>query len=147
MGLLNKLFGTRKNAQPEPTMTAAMAERIVRDYGAVLKFCPVPGTVADVQELPYPKERIKQALVFALKATADSKIRESLKIGYISLACWQEGVGPSRLGIDVTKMDPNDNPLELAKRMVVEGADMDKWNEAVKAEEQALESELQELGF
>ena len=149
MGLLDKLFGTGKNVRPKPsTMTAAMAEKIVRDYGAVLRSgAPTLGVVADVQELPHPKERIKEALVFALRSTADPKIREALTLGYIDLADWQEGVGNTRAGIDLTKMDPNEDPMKLAERIVAQSAGADKWIAVVEAERQALESELRRLNL
>lgn len=148
MGLFDSLFGIKGSAKPSSPMTAAMAERVVRDYGAVLQSrAPVTGTVADARELPYPKERIKQALVIALRSTADPRVRESLKIGYISLADWQEGVGLTPVGIDLTKIDPTEDVLELAKRVAAQGEGMDKWIAAMKAEQEALADELRQMGL
>jgi hypothetical protein len=91
MGLLDRIFGRAKNESPSASAIApAAAERIVQEYGAVLgsAAAPAPGCVADASALPHPKERIKAALVFALRATTDRGMKEQLKIAYISLADW-----------------------------------------------------------
>jgi len=150
MGLLDRIFGRAKGErQHTPTgMTADAAEKIVQDYGAVLgSSAPAPGCVADLRNLPHSKERIKQALVFAIRLTKDPQTREQLKVGYISLADWQEDVGIDTLGIDLTKMHLNADPLELAKRIASQGNTMEKWTPLVQAEQEALKSELQKLGL
>lgn len=129
-------------------MTPEAAQKIVQDYGAALgSSAPAPGCVADVRNLPHSKERIKQALVFALRLTKEPQMREQLKVGYISLADWQEGVGNETVGIDLTKMDLNADPLEMAKRIASQGSVMEKWTPLVQAEREALKSELQKLGL
>jgi hypothetical protein len=135
--------------QRTPTgMTPEAAQKLVQDYGAVLgSSAPAPGCVADVRNLPHSKERMKQALVFALRLTKEPQMREQLKSGYISLADWQEGVGNERVGIDLTKMDLNADPLEMAKRIASQGSVMEKWTPLVQAEREALKSELQKLGL
>jgi hypothetical protein len=149
MGLLDRIFGRAKGEQRTPTeMTPKAAEKIVQDYGAVLgSAAPAPGCVADVRSLPHPKERIKQALVFALRITKEPQVREQLKIGYISLADWQEGVGSETVGMDLTKMDLSADPLEIAKRIASQGDAVKKWTHLVQAEQNALKSELQKLGL
>ena len=149
MGLLDRSFGRAKDAQPAPTgMSPETAQNIVQDYGAVLgSSAPAPGCVADVRNLPHSKERIKQALVFALRVTKEPQIREQLKVAYISLADWQGGVGNETVGIDLTSMDLNADPLEMAKRVASQGELMEKWTPLVQAEQEALKSELQKLGL
>jgi len=42
-------------------------------------------------------------------------MRNALKICYISLANWQDGVGDTDVGIDFTQIDPNSDTNEFAK--------------------------------
>jgi len=149
MGLLDCVFGrTKTESSDAGAMPPAVAEKIVQDYGAVLgSAAPAPGCVADARKLPYPKERIKQALVFALRMTKEPQMREQLKVGYISLSDWQEGVGDATVGIDLTNLDPNADPVDLAKRITSQGAAAEKWLPKVKAEQEALKAELQKLGL
>jgi hypothetical protein len=129
-------------------MPPAVSEKIVQDYGAVLgSAAPGPGCVADARKLPHPKQRIKQALVFALRMTKEPQMREQLKVGYISLSDWQDGVGDAPVGIDLTNVDPNADPVELAKRIASQGAAAEKWMPKVKAEQEALKVELKKLGL
>lgn len=148
MGLIERLFRARKSERIPEGMTHAVLEKIVQDYGAILgSGAPAPGCVADVRELPYPKEHIKLALAFALSVTDDPQMRSHLKSGYISLADWQEGVGERPVGIDLTKQDVNADPLELAREIAASADEMTKWRAVVSAEAEALKAELQELGF
>jgi len=149
MGLFDRFFGrTRTESSSAGAMPPAIAEKIVQDYGAVLgSAAPAPGCVEDARKLPHPKERIKQALVFALRMTKEPQMRDQLKVGYISLSDWQEGVGDAPVGIDLTDMDPNADPVELAKRITSQGAAAEKWMPKVKVEQEALKAELQKLGL
>jgi len=149
MGLLDRIFGrTKTESLNSDAMPPAVAEKIVQDYGAVLaSAASAPGCVTDARKLPHPKERIKQALVFALQMTKEPQMREQLKISYISLADWQEGVGDATVGIDLTKRDPNADPFEIVKRITSQGAVAEKWMPKVKAEQEALKAQLQKLGL
>jgi len=149
MGLLDRIFRRAKGDQHTPTgMTPEVAEKIVQDYGAVVgSSAPAPGCVADVRNLPHSKERIKQALVFALRLTKEPQMREHLKVGYMSLADWQEGVGSETVGIHLTEMDLKADPLEVAKRIAPQASAREKWTPLVQAEQEALKSELQKLGL
>ena len=71
----------------------------------MLYHAPTPGCVADAGKLPYPKEKIKYALIIGLKATDDPKMCEMLKFAFIQLADWQEGIGESDKGPDLSKFD------------------------------------------
>jgi hypothetical protein len=73
--------------------------------------------------------------------------REVLKSGYITLSDWQEGVGDEPVGLDVTKMDLNADPKELAKRIHDLPDGFMKWQAVAKEEREALKSELQKLGL
>jgi hypothetical protein len=102
MGLLSKLLGRgRPREQAQPAITNEEVELVVNMYGALLaRRAAGLGIIADASELPYPKRTIKAALQIAIRQTSDSQIKEQLKVGYISLADWQEEVGPTPLGIN-----------------------------------------------
>ena len=145
MFLLSRLFGQRK----APAATNSTPPNVVvADFGEVLATrAPVSGTVADVSELPYPKEQIKRAIVIMLAATTDSQLREHLKFAYASLADWQGGVGPMHQGVDVTKVDRTKSVSDLAKEIGFAGEQMKKWQPIAKAEQEALIGDLRKLGL
>lgn len=143
MGLLGKLFGSGSGGDE---MTPEAAEKIIQDYGAVLETsAPTPGCVADVDNLPHPKARIKEAIVMMLPLIEDHELREQLKTGYIWLSNWQEGVGSEQIGLDLMNMDPDADPLEMAKRISEQGDEMGKWTPIMQAEGEALKAELDSM--
>jgi hypothetical protein len=130
---------------------------IVADFGEVWATRG-PGlcTVADVKELPYPKDEIKRAILVMLLVTDDLKLREHLKAAYVSLAHWQVDVGPTHQGLDPTSLvkttretllDPSKSFHELLKDTVARTEEMEKWQPIVQAEEEALINELRQLHF
>ena len=67
------------------------AEKIVNEYGGILVEAAKLGTVRPVSMLPYPKERIKAAILECLSGetatgTLTDKTRDSLEVGYMELA-------------------------------------------------------------
>lgn len=128
--------------------TAADAEKIIQTYGALLTdSIPTPGTVADVSRLPYSKTKIKEAILLALSATDDLAQKESLKMGYVQLADFQDGVGSVDVGLDVSKFDlENTSTEELAKQVLEQSEGADGWQALVKKEQELLKSELQAAG-
>lgn len=154
MGLMKKLFGktdapvTSSPKQKVP-MTPQEAVEIIQVYGVVLENAPPPGNVADEKLLPFPKQRIKEALLIGLKITTDQKMREMLKYGYTSLPSWQAGVGDAPQGVSISQadLDPNKDITELASRLLDQWAAWEQWEPVVKAEEQALIADLKRLGF
>ena len=135
---------------PGATMTLETAQKIVQEYGAALRLVSRANRiVTDAANLPYRKELIKQALILELILSTDAKDRELLKVGYISLVKWQEGVGELPIEWDIPKAirDANGDSTGLAKRI---GPDLDrviKWQHAMKEEQDILVSELQKLGL
>ncbi len=123
---------------------------IVGNYGEILeKSAPAPGCAADVKKLPYPKKEIKEALIKVLKNTDDPQMKEHLKIGYISLSNWQEGVGEKDQGVDFSKIDRNQSAEDIARSMVsaeqaLGGKD---WSKVILDEQETLMQELESLGF
>jgi hypothetical protein len=144
MGFVSRFFGNRKPASSSGTPPNVL----VADFGEVLATrSPVPGSVADVTELPYPKDEIKRAILVMLAATTDTPLREHLKFAYVSLADWQVGVGSLHQGLDVMKLDRTRPVSDLAKEVVAGGEQMQKWQPLAKAEQEALIGELRQLGF
>lgn len=162
MKLLKRLFGHTDTTQaaPDPSTLAAAAKKIlgahtslnkiVNDYGATLasSAAPFPGCVADACKLPYPKEDIKMALLHMLRVVEDAQLRSALKMCYISLAQWQEGVGDTDVGLDFSKIDTNANAYELAKWVAShnDSAWKKAWSQ-MSAELETLRGDLQKLGL
>jgi len=147
MGILKRLFGGG-DPTTQSTVPGQEAEKIIQAYGAVLQAkAPAPGRVADASKLPFPKERIKAALIFGLKATNDQQMKEILKVGYIQLADWQEGVGENDIGLDLSNEDLDDDPVKLAQKIVDQGSGHKKWQPIIKAEQEKLQKELVDLGL
>jgi len=137
-----------RERQSSSGMPYTKAVEIAGDYGALLEHgAPVPGTVADITKLPYPKSEIREALIVILQATSDRYMREQLKIAYISLAGWQEGVGCSNIGLDLVNMELSQDPKALVEQVLARGKDYEKWAPIVEAERKRLQSELEELGL
>ena len=149
MRLLDRIFNrTKSDQQTAIELTFETAIKIIQEYAALLESAThAPGCVVDARNLPHPKQRIKEALIVALRSTTDPQKREQCKVGLIYLADWQEGVGDAPVGLDPRKLDPNATTLELAERVLSARAGMDKWDQVVKAEREAVELELKKLGL
>lgn len=75
------MFGwTRK----PKSMTATEAEAIINAYGGVIMAKPM--VIADERDLPYSKEKIKEAIRIGIASTTDPKMIDMLKFGYVTLA-------------------------------------------------------------
>lgn len=147
MGILKKLFGGGRSTS-SGTMSEQDAEEIIQAYGAVLQTqVPTPGCVADISKLPFPKEKIKTALIIGLKATNDKEMKEMLKVAYIQLADWQEGGGESDQGLDLSNMNIDDDPRKLAEQVLAQGSSHEKWKPVVQAEQEKLKQELVSIGL
>jgi len=125
-----------------------IASIIVQGYGKVIETArPAPGTVADVNKLPYPKEQIKDALIVALRSADNPQEKEYLKTGYILLADWQEGVGESNIGLDLSNIDLNQDPNSLIENVQEKSKVSDYWMKVIQKEGEVLEQELRELNL
>jgi hypothetical protein len=122
--------------------------KIVQAYGKILETsAPAPGTVADVSKLPYPKQRIKEAIVAALRSTDNPQLKEQLKVAYILLSSWQEDVGPENQGMDMSTLDLKQDPKLLAKEALEHSAEFEKWAAITQKEQAQLKEELLALGL
>jgi hypothetical protein len=98
----------------------------------------------DLSELPYKKERIKEALIHRIKETNDPKLRDQLKRAYITLAQWQAGFGARRANAELRKMDLK-NPKAIAALILAKGEDFLKLPQEVAAEADLLMADLESL--
>ena len=147
MGILGKVIDVVRGRSEKSDLDLGRCREIVSAYGTVLETGPVPGTVADECELPYPKQIIKQALLVLLKTTTDPKMRGNLKAGYICLSDWQQGVGPYRVGFDISKIDQTGDALSIARRIAATEESAKSWLARAEVEQKCLVSELREMGF
>ncbi|MBI3373736.1 MAG: hypothetical protein HY017_18590 [Betaproteobacteria bacterium] len=147
MGIFEKVIDAVRGKLEKPESDLGRCREIVSAYSAILENGPVPGTVADERELPYPKQTIRQALLVLLKTTTDPQMRGNLKAGYVCLADWQQGVGPHRVGFDITKLDQTGDALSIATRIAATEESAKKWLAKADIEQKSLVSELREMGF
>jgi hypothetical protein len=146
MGLFSWLFGGKKSV-PEEKTSVPEEKKIVSEFGAFLESNqPTPGTVADASKLPFPKDVIKESLVKCIKAEKDPQMKEVFQSAYIMLADWQEGVGETNVGLDVTNFDPtlssDDDMKKLANQIISQSKGFDKWKKIVAAEQAQLMKDL-----
>lgn len=153
-------IASRKSRQQPPSVvrapdgiTPGEAELIVNAYGKTLEHLgPIPGsTVADENKLPFPKGKIKAALLVALKFAISNEQRAVLKNSFLFLADFQTGVGTQNVGLDLTKVDVNklDDAalLEMAKDISGNSDMREKWLAQAHAEREMLERQLIAAGF
>jgi hypothetical protein len=121
---------------------AVGAQKIVNDYGAALESRK--SSFADVSELPYLKSVIKAAILAALAITGDEKMRDVLKANFVSLADWQEGIGPGPHDLDVTQ-HPGETIQDQAKRISRAAPAYMELSKRVTTEMEGLLAELKSL--
>jgi hypothetical protein len=147
VGLLKKIFSGNDQKSPAK-LSLDEVQEIINKYGNVLeKQSPPPGCVADSRFLPFPKETIKTAIIKGLRIMNDQHMKEMLKVGYIQLAMWQEGVGDTQLGLDFQSIDQTADPEELATVVLENASIMKKWQPLIDAESERLKNELVKLGL
>ncbi|WP_038247538.1 NfeD family protein [Ghiorsea bivora] len=121
---------------------------IIQAYGkAIETSAPSPSCVADENKLPYPKNKIKKAIIAGLRSTEDPQIKEHLKISYIQLADWQKDVGELDQGFNLTNIDINQDTESLAKAVLKQPSSSRNWATITQKEQEILKQELQDLGL
>ena len=140
------LLKTIRSKSPDSELRES--ELIINAYGKTLEhLAPVPGTVADESKLPFPKSRIKQAILCALKASQQPTQKQVLKVAYLQLADFQPGVGSKNVGLDLSNVDAarltQDGLLALANDM----ASSQDLMASAKAESEQLTAELAAAGY
>jgi hypothetical protein len=129
-------------------LTPQEAERIVRAYWPIMKNAMESGAVVhDVSLLPFPKEKIKQAILIAM-ANAEGTVRQAhLRLGYIKLGTFQPGASPRGLlqslkGFATGGMRRRKAPQEREDSEI-----RTRWDDVVAAEQMQLIEELKVHGF
>jgi hypothetical protein len=123
-------------------MSTADADKIIKAYGAAMMS--KKGLYADASELPYPKVRIREALIIGIAATQDEKARALYRNGYVTLADWQEGIGPGLHDLDVADR-PGETIQENAKRLLEASPAYMEHSKRVIAEMHVLLAELKSI--
>ena len=125
---------TGEEAQPTKTPDAVDVHRkaeerinIISDYGALMEErSSSVGSIWDVRSLPHDKKAILGAICFEIIGEDDDQKVEMLKIGALSLADYQEGVGGqpiSPLGVDLSKVDSNNMTDDAIRDLAAKIAD------------------------
>lgn len=129
---------TRDDERFSMEMNAAKAEKIFRDFGSTLNAAKKAGVfIADERDLPHPKRLIKEAILYALRVTKQSEMREELKSAYLSLAGWQPGIGEAKVM----------TLFMLWKTIFLQRDGVKTLTSASEAERKTLQSELLQSGL
>jgi len=122
--------------------------KIVQEYGSAMVNCgPPPGGVADASKLPYPKSKIKKAIIQALQLDDAPEMATSLKGGYTQLSDWQEGVGDANIGLDLSTFGVDMDTSERAEAFLKRQSQMEEWKAKVDSELGSLRADLLKLGL
>ena len=104
MKLFSRLFGRLDGVDRE--LDFLQAQRMVLDYARFLELdAPMPGRIVDQSRLPYPKARLKSAMLLCIGNNSDARLAEHLKAGYLMLSAFQPEVGEEGLGTDFSALD------------------------------------------
>jgi len=137
-----------KNEIESQDMPLEEMNKIVQEYGSTMVNCgPPPGGVADVSRLPYPKSKIKKAIIQALQLTDDPEMATSLKGGYTQLSDWQEGVGDANVGLNLSTFGVDMTASEMEKAFLKRQSEMEEWKGKVDNEMDSLRDDLIKLGL
>ena len=143
MGIFHRL--TRENSPVDHDI--CLAHKVVGEYANYLNTCaPLPGCVADSSDLPHDKELIKESLFACINATADPELIGHFKNGYLMLSAWQAGVGDNVLGVDFTRMNLEENPIDVAAQVQYQSDEVERWTPVVVKEQKILAAELISIG-
>jgi hypothetical protein len=149
MKMLSKLF-KRKRATSLDSYEDAV--HVATEFGELLERNPMPyaGIVADVDELSHNKNDIKKALLIVLLTVEDQSTQKALIESYLSLAYWQPGVGPQRVGLDLSSAPRGIENMRSSNWLAQFGNAYDqwkKWENVVEKEQNQLLNDLRALGL
>ena len=147
MKLFKHFFVDGRPCAAAHELSIEAAQEIVQQYANFVESSsPLPGRVADAGLLPHSKETIKNALATCICAARNTELTDHLKQGYLMLSAWQNDVGEKMPGLDLTRIDLDADPLEIAEIIQNQSATMRPWEPLIKAEQEQLGSELKALG-
>jgi hypothetical protein len=130
----------------------SQAELIISAYGKTLEYlAPNPGSVSDDKKLPFPKAKIKAAIVLALRSTQDKNQQARLVDCYLHLASFQSGVGSRNIGLDLSTIDASKlsdaDVMSLGATIIESTEEAKPWLEKSSLELTQLVRELGAAGF
>jgi hypothetical protein len=147
MKFIKRLFRRAVIGAGHSGQSLEAARNIVEAFAVFLETsAPLPGRVADVDQLPHDKEAIKEAFSICIAGTSDPVLIEHLRHGYLLLSAWQENVGDQVLGLDYHGLDLSGDPMEIAEVIQRESEQMEPWNMLIEVEQATLTSELKTMG-
>jgi hypothetical protein len=141
IGIFDRLFRRSANTTSGP-MTDDKAIKIINAYGKALM--DRKSAYGDVSDLPYAKERIKQAIIHGIRESDDPQFRDQLKGAYITLADWQPGFAARRGAAELTEENLKD-PAKAMARIQASGDGFLKLPQEVAAEGELLMADLKAL--
>lgn len=143
MGIVQRILGSA----PTQEENLALARHVVQAYANFLTtWAPLPGCVADANELPFDKEVIKESLYACINATGDPELIQHFKHGYLMLSAWQDNVGERRLGVDFTAIDLDADPVVIAEAVQCQNDEVAQWTPVVAADQKRLADDLLAFG-
>jgi len=146
VNILSSWLNFGKRQSNSALMSIDTARKIVRDYAKFMeKSTPLPGCIADIEPLPHPKQRIKDAIGISLRATRDEILVDELKCGYLMLSAWQDGVGSQTLGLDFTSLDLDCDPVLLAEKIQNHSNTIESWKPMIETDQRSLRKEFERL--
>ncbi len=138
--LLDHLLGTPGRSQ------YLDARRQVADYAQFLeRSAPMPGQVADANQLPHPKGELKLALLVCLGGASEARVKEQLEAGYLMLSAFQEGVGRPFVGANFAGLDLESDPEDVALALEEAYLEASPWRRLAMRDLERLREELQQL--
>jgi hypothetical protein len=143
MGFFSRLLGRIGGAGKAQSGSSEVFRRV----GAYVAALSEPrAAVADVSRLPYPKPRIKEALIAAIGLAREENMRAELKAAYVRLADWQEDLPTLTESSGVSSDDTADS-LGGARQAGEMKPSVTKMSARVAAEARMLSDELKSLGL
>jgi hypothetical protein len=134
MGIFERLFGKSTGL-----MTDGEAMKIINAHGKAMM--DKKSAFGELSALPYPKARIKEAIIHGIKEADDPKFPEQLRTAYIALSEWQVGFG-SRRGPGQLTAEELGDPAKAMARIAAAGEDFLRLPKEVAAEVVLLQAEL-----
>ena len=146
MNMFNGLLNRGKPGSGATLMSIETAHKVVQEYGDFVETsAPLPGCVADVNQLPYSKEYIKAAIGVCANKIRVPEVIEELKNGYLMLSAWQYDVGQQTLGLDFTQLNLDEDPILVAEIIQQQDDRMRGWKPMIEADQAALMSEFDSI--
>ena len=146
MNMLSRLLKRGKYGDGTVLMSIETAHKVVQDYGNFLETsAPLPGCVADVNQLPHSKEHIKAAIGVCVGKIRVPDVIDELRSGYLMLSAWQNDVGQQTLGLDFTQLNLDKDPMLVAELIQQQSDTIGRWKPMIEADQAALMSEFELL--